>query len=685
MHKPLPVELDFINNFRTVGQDVVDAQWRDSPFEADLWECTFADVKRTIDFRIELDDGSLLTAPKNRPFLNKIKIFLCLQNHPILTGSMVRNAKSSSFAVSIALHVVDYFLLQGLNLQVGTHGFDAVTADDIMIFADTLNSHRSIKSSIYAPKEKIIKFLMNVEVSDVDIETAMEQAPKLFEFEGDSKDWVLPLEHLSKARAWLLLNNCYHTQASWSEFKYVVHRRKLLGHAIGNRVLCPLDFRGLRLPGLDIVPAVLVTKELAAVPVSNLDGDDRASVEFVGSYTSALDSMRLGQHHGGQLISDTALKAIEESAILAKELTKERTRFTTLPFDVANKVFGKAIAFYLDYGTEIVEYYLALAANGASAADLSLPVPERLVELGVCRWRAQWDTRELFFSELRLGLNFFNMLEVLYGAIAIIVNTLMARRISELEDLTAESIVEEDGWYFLAFNLRKANVQEHRSRVLRPLPQIGAKALQLLARLSRTLQDLGYTSNPHLFAMPMSGWYTRGPQYGTLQCDLSRCFNRFCDYIETPTDDLGRRYYVRAHQLRRNFSMLFFWRGSFGGLEVLGHFLGHKSYWMTYRYITESLPGKVLRRVKATVAKDMIKANQSATEDLAELICARYKLSLNDLHILPERDVVDYVEDLLVAGDAEIEPEFVDGAEGQQYKILYKVIKRAAPRRTRDE
>jgi hypothetical protein len=95
---------------------------------------------------------------------------------------------------------------------------------------------------------------------------------------------------------------------------------------------------------------------------------------------------------------------------------------------------------------------------------------------------------------------------------------------------------------------------------------------------------------------------------------------------------------------------------------------------MTHRYITESIPGEALRRVKATVAKKMIDADHAATKELAQLICERYALTLNDLHILPERDVVDYVDDLLASGEAEVEPEFFEGPNGEEYRILYKVI-----------
>jgi hypothetical protein len=86
-----------------------------------------------------------------------------------------------------------------------------------------------------------------------------------------------------------------------------------------------------------------------------------------------------------------------------------------------------------------------------------------------------------------------------------------------------------------------------------------------------------------------------------------------------------------------------------------------------------------LRRVKAKVAAELIKTDSSATESLAEFICERHGISLDDLHVLPEADVIAYIEDLLSSKEAEIEPEFVDGPNGEEYKILYKVCAVRAP------
>lgn len=674
--KLLPKELDFIQQFRISNQALEYATWRITDFDADVWECSFGEQGfPLIDFRKVLNDGSLLTAPKNQVLLNHIKRFLCLQTHPALTGSISVNLATAKYRVTIALHILDYFLLQGSYLNIAANGFRKVTRDDVIMFIDTITTNRSIKISIYQPMKWIVSFLAKVKVSRKELAWAQTTYPDLFELDGLNSDCILPPAQLINARAWLQLHYYYEPNSTGNrEFKYRVLRKKLLTHIIGNRVLCNLKFDRLLIEGLDVAPALRFNQELPPVPVSNFDEDERASSELVASYTSTLKSMRVASQHGAELISDHALTVLDDTALLRYERTKERTRFTTLPFDVANGIFGKAIEFYLEYGVNLVDYYLALAANGDNIRELPLPVPCKLEKLGINAWRLRADTSDEFFTQLRSGSNLYNMLEVLYGAIGILVNTLMARRASELNDLTQESIVKEADYYFLAFNLRKANVLEHRQRTLRPLPHIGAEALKLLARLSNTLRKLGYATNQYLFGVPLSAWQSNSSFYGTSQPDLNRCFNRFCDYFQTPTDDQGRRYYVRAHQLRRNFAMLFFWRGSFGGVEVLRHFLGHKNPSMTYYYVTEAIPGKILRRVKATVAKDLIRADHEATAGLAQLICERYGLTLSELHILPERDVVDYVEDLIASGDAEVEPEFIEGPLGEEYRIIYRII-----------
>lgn len=677
MPSSLPKELEFIHKFRLSSQSLENANWRESAFSEDLWVCRFGTMTRTIDFNKTLEDGSSLTDTKNRGLLDCIKKFLCLQTHPALTGVVVNNTTTEASRVMLAVHIIDYFLLRSDQFRIAEFGFDLITANDVIGFIDVLTTNRRPKECIYDPKAYILGHLKNVSVEDAELESLRETAPYLF-VQEDGAELVLSPEQTITARAWLKLNDFYVPGRSASEnteYRLRVTRQRLLESLIGDKVLGELRFMELELPGLDLAPYQAFTRELVAVPVNNFDDDDRASIEFSSSYVTVLNSMRVARQQGAGLLSDAALEGVESTAILLKERTKERARFTTLPFHVANGLLGNAIAFYLENGEALVDTYLALASKGQHPETLDVELPAELRRLGVTSWTSSAESAKEFFSQLREGACLFNMLEVLWGSIAIIVGSLTARRLSEIEDLTTASIVEDRGSYYLALDLRKANVRDHRQRVLRPMPGIAADALKMLAKVSTTLQQLGYRTGGRLFEVPYSGWH-RETCFDTCLPNLSRCFDRFCDYFQTGVDELGRRYYVRAHQLRRNFAMLFFWNGSFGGIEVLRYFLGHSKPSMTYRYITEAISGKVLRRVKASVAKDLVKRDDASVESLSHLVCERYGLTLDELHILPERDVIAYIEDLLESGEAEVEPEFFNGPNGEEYRIVYKVKRR---------
>lgn len=673
MSETLPEELLFISKFRCSYGNLEYASWRDNSFEEHVWHCRFGEMRMAIDFRVVLDNGSLLTSAANRALLCDFKRFLCFQTHPALTGGRTMAPSTVRQRVALTLHVLDYFLLRAESFELSRRGLAFVTADDVMMLVDTLTSKQRIKEAIYEPEARIYQFLSTVQVPFEHLVEAAREHPELFVPSVKDKDCAMPAQKLLRARTWLQRNGYYYAQRNVTDFSYRVARTRLLETIIGHRVLSGLKFDGLVLNEFDVSPVQRFHREKNSVPVTNIDEDERASAEFVAAYISVLESMRVARINGIRLLTDDALAALDESRMLRRQRTKDKGRFTTLPFEVANKLLSQAFHFYLEYGVELVEYYLAMAKTGDDVRTLPFDVPPKLRELGIKAWRSSASTPEQFFIELRRGTNLLNMLEVLYGAILIIVNTLMARRKSELEKLTAKSIVQSSVGYFLAFDLGKANVGEHRRRALRPLPDIAAEALQLLGRMTAEVGKMGYQSSPYLFAAPYSAWHQNPPFYGTVEPDFERYFDRFCDYFEVSTDDKGRRYYVRTHLLRRNFAMLFFWYGSFGGIEVLRYFLGHTKPSHTYRYVTEALRGKAMRGIKATVAKDLIRADHAATQDLADFICWRYGVALDELFILPERDVIAYVEELLETGEVEIEPEFIDSPDGERYRIVYSV------------
>lgn len=653
---------------------MVGAKWLTNDFHENVWHCRFGDSVITIDFAIMLSDDSLLTHRSNAGLLEAIKRYLCTQTHPTVVGVAVLSTVTGLSYLNRALHVLDHFLLRGSFIQAHGVGYRQLSKNDIHDFIDTVSSGRAIKNNIYEPEERIFEFVRSLKVTAEDMTAARKRLPAIFETESLELPEELSEEQVQVARVWLHKNGFYHSGSKDDVFKLQLTPNKLLTHIIGERVLANLKFDNLELDYLSFKPREQFLRELPAVAVNPGGEDERAAAEFVQSYMQTLSVMEVGVTPETCLVSEDALSALEEKEALKNGRLKQKGRFATLPFEVANQSFKHAIEFYLEYGHELVNYYLSLAEKDWQE-NVLLDVPVSLRRLGITKFENIESTAEDFFAELRRGSSLYQMLQVLLGAIVILVNTLMARRASELLGLTRDSIVKDGDYFFLRFDLGKANIGELRKRVLRPLPELGAEALGLLAELSERLSDLGYVSSSTLlqrFTWKRANFTPYGTSKSSAQW-MRLCLDRFCDYFEMGTDENGARYYIRSHQLRRNFAMLFYWQGSFGGIHVLRYFLGHQKPSLTYRYVTEAMQGKVLRQVKAKVATELIKADSAATESLAALICERYGVTSDALHVLPEADVCAYVEDLLQSNEAEIEPEFIDGPDGEEYKILYKV------------
>ncbi|WP_379792784.1 site-specific integrase [Massilia norwichensis] len=576
---------------------------------------------------------------------------------------------------------MDHFLLKGSFVCGRNSEFQQLSKDEVHNFIDTLSARRSIKTNIYEPEQRIADFIRTLKVTSDELELARVRTPAIFDTSACELPDGVSEEQVWIARLWLYTRDFYSSGAHNEVFKYSLSATRLLKFLIGKKVLSNLKFDNMELDYLDFEPREGFVRELHAIPVQPGGEDERASTEYVQSYIQTLNVMKIDALSDYCLVSEDALTALDEKEALKHGRLKPKGRFATLPFEVANRSFKSAIEFYLDYGEDLISYYLTLAERNCQD-EVLLDVPKSLQKLGVRKFKNTEVVAKSFFRELRNGTSLYQMLQVLLGAVIVLVNTLMARRAAELRGLTRASIVKDGFYFFLAFDLGKANLGEVRKTALRPLPAIGAEALGLLARLGERLKGLGYESSPTLFQRFKLGKKANFIPYGTTKGEtewIRLCLDRFCDYVQIPSDVHGHRYYVRSHQLRRNFAMLFFWQGNFGGLEVLRYFLGHHKPSMTYRYVTESMKGAVLRQVKATVAAGLIKSDSPATESLAEFICKRHGITMDDLHILPELDVIAYVEDLLSSKEAEIEPEFIDGPNGEEYKILYKIRAVSSP------
>ena len=93
-----------------------------------------------------------------------------------------------------------------------------------------------------------------------------------------------------------------------------------------------------------------------------------------------------------------------------------------------------------------------------------------------------------------------------------------------------------------------------------------------------------------------------------------------CDYFETNLVEYEngeiRRNYIREHQLRRFFAMVFFWSKRSKEAECLRWMLGHSDLEHLYHYISESETGAILNETKATVILQGIKDKAKERESI---------------------------------------------------------------------
>jgi len=186
----------------------------------------------------------------------------------------------------------------------------------------------------------------------------------------------------------------------------------------------------------------------------------------------------------------------------------------------------------------------------------------------------------------------------------------------------------------------------------------------MIERMQRKLVDSGFIPELlSLFSPPRKFGAVEIPS-GTPQ-RYNESLDLFCDWAELELDQTGCRYYLRQHQLRRFFAMLFFWGGGFGGMDTLRWLLGHTDAQHLWHYVTECTPGLTLRSVAAEWVAYGVKHGSNEAEILGGELQMHFGTS--DFTVLEEEALVMHLEDLIDEGRLVVEPHFLD--EGRTYRV----------------
>jgi len=676
-------ELSFLNHINPRRTSVYrNAQWLQSDFLADKWVVRFEHLTtlRTIDFSVRMSDGLLLTHHRHSELLMTLKEWLCACTHPHATAARPIRSSTMQARVNCTLHLIDYLLLRQDKLSLCSYGLAVLTENDFKVLISRLASANDVAESVYEWTFKLRDYLLEnaQNISAGDIADACQDIPTIDVGLDRGGDLQLSTTELLAARAWIWREGLYERK-SQGGFKYVPNVTELASRIYMN-TLWGSQTRNipqeLRLP-----QDRLAERERKAVPVRS-ENNQSAGDRTIALYMRCLSYLKLVAR-GGHAVPASALDSILDRNPYSWLQLNDVGRFQTLPQDVVLFALQRSASFALEYGDAIVAAYSALATEAqkiqCSIAEVERKrgiqdlLPQNLLDIGIKRWRITVGAKDSgdYYKRLRNNEGLSELVMILVGSVFVITGATTARRNGELTELRVGDCVDDSGRH-LIFENRKSGVGETRQREERPVPALVVRLIRLLERLhSSVLDTRSAASGKFLFAYPsrINGALTDG-------AGVYFCVDLLCDYFEIPGDSPNTRHYLRQHQLRRFFAISFFWGSGFGGLDTLRWFLGQSDPKHIWRYILESVPGKILTSVRTRYATQALLSSSSAAEALADIV--EQKFGTRQFSVLNVLELEEYIEVLLEDSQLVIEPQFFESDSGTIYRIAILVTEQKA-------
>ncbi|MHC8376464.1 integrase [Pseudomonas sp. MDT1-16] len=680
---------EFLDDFDLVeASPHTTASWLRCKFEENSWVILTNQKKPyELDWGVRLWDGSVLTDGKNEILLRSLKHLLIISTNGVNDEFATLSHDSQNMRLACTLRVIDYLLINAQSYDLITFGLGALNADDLKGILNQLASYARSEDSIYAWHERVSAFckLQLGDLSNAEAKEFFAKHPSMLEVSDDvCEDLRLDItaSDIPRIRAAMMKANLYYGNN---------HNGYKISTKVLSERLYPDTLRGRQtaksaLEALSFYPNEQNYKrEYPSVRVTTGEAEFlQESLYFYYRYT---------------LVNSASLSAlglpVPSDTITIKEYVpklNQPSRFRSVPSGNLLKLFRSSMEFHVDHGRKILNGFIRVASychaqnismiRLADADFLKIIGPE-LVDLGVkklglsshrqtgTRSRRKGD-RNQYFKQIRANHGLLELVYVYLGSIQLTVGMIMARRVDELVTLEAKKCLDmTKSW--LIFKLAKStrNALGIRQRESRPIDAIAVEMIEELRRFQKLLKRLGVIEDlTDLFATPSSMGHK------VLQDCSLHLFNRHldfaCDYFESDVTADGERYYVRQHQLRRFFAIMFFYTNSFGDLDTLRWMLGHRDIEHVWNYLTECLEPKDLRGAGARYFADLAKQDRLENyQNLQDLLSAEFgttKFSLVD-----DQKIENYLTAMLEEGKARVEPQFFKDENGKSMKILFIV------------
>lgn len=698
--REIPEKLSFLKSLKKPSSESYrKAPWLLNDFSQNVWHVDF-DYKapKGLNWSVELYDGSVLTEPRNERLLTSFKHFVIIATsnhgyHDAHTNGL--NTQVRSF--SIALKIIDHLLLNAEAYGLLTAGLAGLSDQHLMGMLTQFAQSSSSAESVYEWPDRLCAFLLQLrsETSDSKIKGLLASHPHLSvvtEQQIELSPIPIPLNEVPAIRASLIINGY---ALNWQPgLKKANVNIPKISHQLLSSTIKAKDVRKPFYPILEISNYDCYRTEYDAMPVSTTQGSKMPDSIFV-AYRKVLYSMGTLHKLGADAPSPKNLQAIQNFVV---HDSKVGGSFRTAPSEVVLSSIKNAIEFHYKYGNDIVSFMRTLLEkcqlenvnlNKITDKDILNLCPDSLKAMGVRKlgitamnagspyggnWPDRKGGREVYYQKLRENVGFLELFGVYVGCIQIVTGAMTARRLGELTDLPAKGSLDKTRQW-LKFWLRKSTrgMMGRRKSIMRPIEPVAAEMIGNLEAYHQALLETGFGDEDlPLFSSPT---LTAKGRLSTGTGVYLRNLDLFCDYFETALCD-GKRYYLRQHQLRRFFAMLFFHCAQDGDESTIRWMLGHVDLEHLWHYINENIDGTILAGAKAYhLAQQIYTKGEEGYTDLMDLIHETYGTQTyvkGDASKLEER-----IETLVNKGLVDAEPEFILDPDGTKVKIVTTVRRKA--------
>lgn len=686
---PLRTGYEFLDEFGSSEKSAhTSAPWLLSDFYENIWIIrTYQKSASKLDWGVYLWNGSLLTDRENETLLKSLKHLLIIGTNGVNEEFATLATVSQNMRLTCTLRVIDYLLINAANLGLVQFGLAAMDADDLKGILNHLASSPWSEDSIYSWHERVSAYCHDQlsSLSESEENEIFAKHPAM-EMVSDDQCEDLKLDiavaDIPKIRAALMKAGLYYGKR---------HRGfKVNTKALSER-LYPDTLRGRQtrksaLEALSFYPSDAgYSRELPGVRVTTGDSETLQGSLYYQYRYSLVNSAAL---------VTLGLPAPTDTDTIAEYLPKvtESSRFRSVPSSNLLKLFRSSLDFHVEHGRRILNGFIKVAAHCHARSIKMSRLPEAdflgiigpelasfgVKKLGLSSQRKtktrtpRKGTREEYFRCFRANRGLLELVYVYLGCVQLVVGMIMARRVDELVTLNAKKCLDKSNSW-LVFSQAKSTRRAFglRQRESRPIDAIAVEMIDELRRFQKLLKRLGIIEDlTDLFAAPSCHGHN-----GLLDCSLylyNRHLDFACDYFESDATAAGERYYVRQHQLRRFFAIMFFYTNSFGELDTLRWMLGHRDVEHVWRYLSECLGPNDIRMAGARYFTDLaINDRLENYQNLQELLFGEF--GTTHLSLVDENRIEDYLAGMLGEGKARIEPHFFNDENGKSMKILFIV------------